>query len=261
MTTIFTLGELSVDLDNDKIGEMTGNIKLTLNSDPNSANTYQLGENIEGVISILDDDAPELTISGASEQVDEAVATANFVISAVVSPNKNVTIYYNLAESGNLIDTEENSAGIGKTAMLDFTDGKTEATLAIKIATDTLDEENGTIKVTLVEDGADQITYTVAPSPDDSAEVEVIDDDGLPQIIISTSTPTIEEGASAIFELTATPEGSITAQQTKTVEFDIVQEGDFLMWRVPRILYYGFNICNHKTDDSTMIILRKQTGQ
>ena len=224
--------ELPVTLDDDKTGEPTGDIKLILNSDPNTANTYQLGETTEGVITILDDDAPELRITAGSSVTEGESDFVEFTIFAKVSPNKPVTIYYDLAESGDVIN-DEISAGRGITAELDFT-GKTEAILPISIESDNLDEENGFITVTLVKDDASPITYTVAPSPDESAEVEVIDDDGLPQITISTSTPTIEEGATAIFELTATPEGSITPQQPKTVEFIIVQVGDFLLWRVPQ---------------------------
>ena len=228
---IFT-GEIEVTLDDDKTGEPTGDIKLILNSDPNSANTYQLGETTEGVITILDDDAPELSITAGSSVTEGESDFVEFTIFTKVSPNKPVTIYYDLAESGDVIN-DEISTGRGKTAELDFTNGSTEATLPIAIVDDDTDEVNSTITVTLIEDIA-PISYTVHPSPNDSEDIEVIDDDDTPQIIISTSTPTIEEGASAIFELTATPEGSITPQQPVTVEFDVVQEGDFLLWRVPQ---------------------------
>ena len=203
-----------------------------MNSDPNSANTYQLGETTEGVITILDDDAPELSITAGSSVTEGESDFVEFTIFTKVSPNKPVTIYYDLAESGDVIN-DEISTGRGKTAELDFTNGSTEATLPIAIVDDDTDEVNSTITVTLIEDIA-PISYTVHPSPNDSGDIEVIDDDDTPQIIISTSTPTIEEGASAIFELTATPEGSITPQQPVTVEFDVVQEGDFLLWRVPQ---------------------------
>ena len=228
-------GEIEVILDNDNTGETTGKIKLTLNLDPDLADTYRLGETTEGIITVWDDDAPELKISRTSEQVDES-ATADFVISAEVSPNKSVAVRYDLAESGTVIDNsiEENRAGRGKVVELDYSGGKTEATFSINIDDDSIDEKNSTITVTLVEDNADPITYTIALSPDDSAKVEVIDDDGKPQIIMSTSTPTIKEGASAIFVLTATPEGSITPKQPVTVKLNAEQEGNFLMWRVPR---------------------------
>ena len=141
-----------------------------------------------------------------------------------------------MTENGDVIDKENRnfSPGVGKSVELDFSNGVTEATLSIPIASDNLDEENGTITVTLVDESVGSINYTVAPSPDNSAELEIIDDDGVPQIKISTSTPSIKEGEQAVFVLTATPEGSITPQQSKMVEFEVEQEGDFIMWRVSR---------------------------
>ena len=226
-------GELEVTLDNDSISEATGGIKLTLNADPDSAETYQLGTNTEGVLTILDDDAPELNISSANESVNEADnVTADFVISAAVSPNDKIEVRYNLVEVGEVINNESQnfSPSEDKSVELDFSNGVTAKTLSIPIANDTVDEENGTITVTLVGDNASPITYTVAPSPNNSARVEVVDDDGLPQIKISTSTPSIKEGEQAVFVLTATPE----PQQTIKVELEVEQEGNFLLWRVAR---------------------------
>ena len=119
---------------------------------------------------------------------------------------------------------------------MNFSNNNKIATLSIPIAGDNTDEENGTITVTLVGEitSTSPITYTVASSPRNSATVEVIDDDELPQINISTSTPSIKEGEQAVFVLTATPEGSITPQQSKKVELEVEQEGNFLMWRVTR---------------------------
>ena len=59
-------GEFSVSLNNDTTGEPTGSIKLTLNPDPNLIKSYQLGSNTEGIITILDDDAPELKITAGN---------------------------------------------------------------------------------------------------------------------------------------------------------------------------------------------------
>ena len=230
-------GELEVSLVNDSVGEATGEIKLTLNADPDSAETYRLGATTEGVITILDDDAPELKIASARESVNEADnASAEFVITAAVSPNDKIEVRYNLVENGDVIDKENPifNPGEGKSVELDFSNRVTEATLSIPIANDIDDERNTTITVTLVDESAGPVNYTVAPSPNNSAAVEVIDDDGPPQINISTSTPSIEEGETAVFTLSATPEGSITPDQPKKVEFKVEQEGDFLLWRVAR---------------------------
>ena len=61
-------GELAVAVDNDDVGEATGSIKLTIHE--NQAKTYQLGRVTEGTITVWDDDAPELSISGRNSVVE-----------------------------------------------------------------------------------------------------------------------------------------------------------------------------------------------
>ena len=90
------IGELSVTLDNDRDGEATGEIKVTLN-----ANTaiYQLGSTTEGIITVFDDDAPELKIEGGDPVLEASGAVVRYTVSAEVSPNKIVTISYTVSES------------------------------------------------------------------------------------------------------------------------------------------------------------------
>ena len=64
-------GLLPVTLDNDTTGEATGDIKLVLNPDSDSVPTYRLGSSTEGVITIWDDDAPELKITANSQVLTE----------------------------------------------------------------------------------------------------------------------------------------------------------------------------------------------
>ena len=79
-------GELSVTLDNDSNREATADIKLTLNADTMSPATYQLGTITEGTLTVLDDDAPELSVSAISASIIEADnVTANFKVSAAIS--------------------------------------------------------------------------------------------------------------------------------------------------------------------------------
>ena len=104
--------------------------------------------------------------SQLASPVTEALnATADFTISAAVSPNDYITIRYDLAESQNFIDNE----GTGKLTRLDFRNDAKEATLSIPIFSDTKVETDGTITVTLVADNANPITYNVAASPNDTA--------------------------------------------------------------------------------------------
>ena len=153
-------GTLSVMLEEDEVGEATGDIKLTLNTDPDSGHTYRLSTEVEGTITILDNDAPELTITGGDPVTEAVGAMATFTVSAKVSPNDMITIYYTASDDSggaDFLDTE----GADDT-MLDFRSNALEASFMIAIASDTVEEGHGTISVELT---ADQTTpaikYTV----------------------------------------------------------------------------------------------------
>ena len=122
-------GELSVPLDNDEIGDITGDITATLNTNPT---TYQLGSTTTGRITVWDDDAPELKVTAGNSITEADNISANFVISAEVSPNDFVMVRYTLAESEDFIDNE----GADKVAHLDFRNNSKEATLSIPIIND-----------------------------------------------------------------------------------------------------------------------------
>ena len=216
-------GDLLVDLDNDQVGETTGNIKLTLNTDSASPVTYRLGSTTEGTLTVLDDDAPEMKITAGDPVVEADNVSANFTISARVSPNDYVTIRYNSEESQNFVNFE----GSGKTERLDFRNNATEVTLPIDIVNDDTYEDNGTITVTLTADTADTIKYTVAPSPNNSATVNVYDDDSLPTISIKANSGEVAESdRMARFELSAT---NFTQTTTVMVKGTPAEDGsDFL---------------------------------
>ena len=233
-------GDLSINLDDDEIGEATGDIKLTINADPDSRRKlYLLGSTTEGVITIWDDDAPELSIS-VDEQVEEGdVASVDFMISTIVSPNKNLAVGYNLVESGDFID----NAGPGKSQTLDFTNEAKTATLSIAIINDNEDGEDGSITVTLLKDSANPITYTIAASPRNSATVNVIDggEHSGPQIIsIDAVNSSVEEGNPAEFTLSAKPFG-IDIVQAFNIEYSVTQEGNFISWRTNRSIDINVN--------------------
>ena len=200
-------GEFPVVLHKDTAGEPTADIQLTLNAHPTDSDTYRLGSTTTGVITVYDDDAPELSISAVTPTITEgANVTADFLVSAVVSPNKMITVRYDLAESQDFIDNE----GTDKTEILDFSGGSKEETLSITTANDTTNEIDGTITVTLTADTADPITYTVAPSPNNTAQVNVIDNYVPPIVWIEADNGNILEGTGeAWFQIFAT---GITSQ-------------------------------------------------
>ena len=218
-------GELAIDLDNDSTGEATGTFKLTLNTDTASPATYQLGTTTEGTITVLDDDAPELSITGGEQVVEGVGATADFIVSAKTSPNSYITIRYDLSESQNFIHHE----GTGKSKILDFTNEATEATLAIALVNDTKFEDNGTITVTLAEDTNTPIRYTATAAPNNQASVNIIDDESLPMIWVSTDSGDVAENAGpARFKMIATGLFETTTLMINATPAEVGVGTDFL---------------------------------
>ena len=233
-------GLLSVALDNDTTGEPTGNIKLTLNTDPKLEKSYQLGSTIEGNIFIWDDDAPELSISASKPEVTEGEKVfANFVVSAKASANSMVTVRYGLSEGISIMKNFIDDDGSIKMANLDFTNGIKTAILPIMIANDNLSEPDGIVTIILVNErfGSPK-TYYLAADPNHTAQVQVFDDDGrLPTISLKTiSSLSIMEGEPAEFEIKVFPENILTEGQSIPIEFSVVEEGDFIRWRIKRSL-------------------------
>ena len=217
-------GELSVELDNDDNGEATGTIKVTLNPDQAPAE-YQLGSDTEGLLTILDDDVPELKISADSTQLIEGDnVTADFTISTEVATSSNITVQYNLTESGDYIDNE----GSNKTAIINLNNQAKEATLSIPIINDEISETAGTITVTLLAENT-ITSYTVAASPDDSATINVYDDDVIPIVSIVADNGNVAENiGQADFSLTATGLTSDTTLMINATPSDPGSGGLFL---------------------------------
>ena len=97
---------LEVDIHDDNVKESTGQIKVTLLSDTEDPATYLVASNgtQEAIGTIYDDDAPELSITTKTPNVTESSSTtAEFTISTEVSPNKSLTIIYDLEETGDFI--------------------------------------------------------------------------------------------------------------------------------------------------------------
>ena len=209
-------GELAVAVDNDDVGEATGTIKLTIHE--NQAKTYQLGSVTEGTITVWDDDAPELSISGGNSVVEADGAVATFTISAEVSPNEMVTVHYRVSEEsagdGDFLAPSEEG---NKDPMLDFSSGATSVDLTIQLVSDDTSEANAEISVQLLtEDHRVQVTYFVSDTKN-TASVIAIDDDGAPQIVITPGNSPITEGEAAIFNLTA----NFAIQNSVNVQFTV----------------------------------------
>ena len=91
---------LSVEIDNDEIGEATGQIMVTLLAETGGPTSYSVPSNGDQVatVTIWDDDAPELQIS-SNGNVNESAESATFSVLARVSPNRSFSVNYSVAES------------------------------------------------------------------------------------------------------------------------------------------------------------------
>ena len=197
---------LEVDIHDDNVKESTGQIKVTLLSDTEDPVTYLVASNgtQEAIGTIYDDDAPELSISAKTPSVTESSSgtTADFTISTEVSPNTMITAIYDLAESSDFI---ADGINLITNPRLDFTGGKKEVTFSVTVTNDELPEDNGTVTMTLKPDSSNPINYTVAASPDNSAVINVLDDESLPIVSIMADNGDVGEHlGQADFTLTAT---------------------------------------------------------
>ena len=205
---------------NDTVGETNASIHLSLAANPT---VYELGSPARGFMKIWDDDAPELKVVAGDTILEAAGAMANFTISSKASPNRSVVVYADLVETGDFIAVE----GINRSYTLDFTAGKKEATVSIPIINNSYPESDGTITLTLKPDSANPPTYMVAADPNNSAVVNVKDDESLPVVSIMADSGGIGENANQTpFVLQAT---GLTATTTLMINATPAEDGhDFL---------------------------------
>ena len=84
-------------------------------------------------------------------------------------------------------------------------DGPYTTTLEVTLDDDEIAEANGRITVTLNEENQPGTTYRVANSPNNSAFVEIIDDDSLPLLaILNPTSPIVESAGQVIFGIETT---------------------------------------------------------
>ena len=193
----------SVPLANDNTIEQTGKIRVTLNEDQATFKTYDISTRGDhyAEATILDDDAPEISISvsSANATVAEAAnAKAKFTITASAMPTSALTIHY--TPVSNFI-TNSGTATTANIPVADFTkrtvmddDGISvdyyDATLEVAIDDDNLNEPNGKVTVTLANESV--FTSYAVGSPA-SAMVAVTDNDIVPTLMVSSGSRTVAE--------------------------------------------------------------------
>ena len=218
-------GELAEPLHNDGVGEATGNIKMTLNAEQGATPTYRLGTITEGVLTIWDDDAPELEIT-AGDPVTEAVgAMANFTVTAKVIPSAPINVKYTLTETQDFIATADKTPPLSKP--LDFNNTKS-ATFPVAIVNDTAFEEHGTVTVTLTADTATPIKYTLPAASSNTATMNIINDD-VPElsVAVESTNSTIVEGDNVTANFMISTD--VSPNKEITVRYNLAETSDLLL--------------------------------
>ena len=208
---------LNILIHDDGIGEANGQIKVTLLAETGIVQTYQVNSDgtEDALATIWDDDAPVISISNAPNITESANAELRFPLTALVSPDTSITIYYTLAEStesgdGNFIASDQE--GSGKSQTVDFSSGRTDGHLVIPIESDTMEEGSSAVTVTLEAQPGNlsDANYNLA-SPNTPATVTILDDDSLPVLsIVDVTNPIAENTGSIDFEVTASLATSLT---------------------------------------------------
>ena len=175
----YTLGSMSISIPNNSdMGTTT--FSVTDDSDMEAAETVVIelgtlppgnvaGSNKEVMITITDDDFPEITIAAGTSPVTEGTA-ASFTISASPMPASNLTVNLSIAEAAGSDFVASGNEGM-KTVMI-----PASGSMIYTVATedDNTDEPDGSVTVTVVNGTG----YTVGdPS---AATVMVNDDDEAP---------------------------------------------------------------------------------
>ena len=204
--------DISIALNDDDIGEATGQIAVVLN-DPASTTPnnqfYSVGSQSRATMTIYDDNAPELSIANPASGITEG-RFVNFPVTAKISPEKVITVRYRIDQPGTGYDFVA-STGI-KTTTLDFAPNRTERPLFFSIINDNRAENNGIVRVTLLpdnttnEDGDPTPAYTVSSvAGENVAEVMVTDNDPVPVLTLEPPVgPIAEHAGYAEFVVTST---------------------------------------------------------
>ena len=174
-------------------------------------------------IKILDDDAPELSITAGSPVFESNSAQAEFIISTKVRPNGPINIDYT-PTSVNYLTLVVSNKKVTDHTLIFTGNGPYVDTIKVQVDDDFTAEAKGEITLTLNQ--KDPIAgYTVASSPNNSAAVDVFDDDfaNVPTISISAED-FIYEGDNAVFEFAVSES---TAEVSK-VRVRISESGYFL---------------------------------
>ena len=225
-------GTITVKLNDDAHAEPTGMVKITLNNDLATVPTYTVvsGDSSSTTVTILDNDAPELSIANGPSVIESDISgsptNAIFTISTAVQPVTNLfLVQYTPTSSAFAV----NSGTMRTSHALDFSDpdndGIYTAELRVAVTSDDVVERNENIEVVLNPDRVGSEKYFVNANAN-TASVFVVDDDAeLPILTISPPISPVFENSNLEFIISAS-ENPHRALNVRYIPVDV--DGDFL---------------------------------
>ena len=118
---------------------------------------------------------PQISITAKTETVTEG-ADAVFTVKASRSSGFDLTVNLTVSESEGSDFVAADKEG---TATVTITKGETEADFSVPTVNDSVNEPDGSVTVTVVEDGEKGQYYSQASSPGDSASIKITDNDAV----------------------------------------------------------------------------------
>ena len=212
-----TTATYSVSTVADAVDEPDGSVTVTLASGTN----YKVGATDSASVTVNDNDAasgPTITISGGSAVTEGTAAT--FTVTASAAPSSNLVVNLSVSEKAG---SDFVASGDEGSKTVTITGGSTTASFSVSTVADSVDEPDGSVKVTL----AGGTNYKVGSA--DSASVAVNDDD---VTITISGGSAVTEGTAASFTVTASeaPSAALTVNlsvaETSGTNSDFVASGD-----------------------------------
>ncbi len=216
-----TTATLAVDTVDDSEFESRGNVRVTIQTDPDGryrADTQPW----EAVVEVRDDETPTVSVTPPFGPGERAVEGDRLAFTLGVDPvaASELQVSVTVAQPNNDYVDIDPDTGTG-TRTLTIPANSAAATVIVDTVDDDIEEgADGTVTVTLESLGNDD--YQVAAAPGNAAAATVADNDGPPVVSISGGSA-VTEGGTARFTLTASPAPAATI----AVNIDVHDFGDF----------------------------------
>ena len=207
----FTPGATSltftVPITSDTAQEGNETITLTLSS-PVSAT---LGITNPATLTIVDDDNPTIDFSSAAYSVNEGAGTATITVTLSATPSLTVNVNYAASDITAIAGSDYTAV----TGTLTFTPGVTIQTFTVPIVTDSLFENNETVRLSL-----NAPSNAILGSANNPAMLTIVDDDTMPIVDFNSSAYSVNEASgTATITVTLSAASGVTA----TVNFATIQ--------------------------------------